>query len=470
MTTPHASPPQGPPATGSCPYSQPPSVYARPIPIHGPEFSADPRATYARLRALGPIAPVEIAPGVYGYITTTYRSALYLLRNTPEKFAKDPHHWAALRAGQVPADSPALMMMQPRDNALWMDGSPHARLRQSITDSLGLVDTHALETTVTRIADALIDGIAPQGHADLVRDFTAQLPMQVLFEMFGSPPDIGRRIVQALVKLFDTAQDAVQANAELEAACLELAHLKHSQPGVDVTSWLLAHPARLTDAEMIQQILLVVGAGTEPSTNLMSNALLLMIDDERFRGNVYAGVQPVGEALDHVLWEDPPMANYCPLYPRYPETYDGVQLQPGVPILVSFAAANSDPALAATADRRTGNRAHLAFSAGVHGCPAPDLARIISETAVERVLDRLPDLTLACPRDQLVRRPGTFHSGWVSLPVTFARTEPSAATTTGDTSWTPSAPPPAAPSFSTPPQPTSTPRPPASAPTAPQPW
>ncbi|MGJ5804994.1 hypothetical protein ACSCB1_38745 [Streptomyces europaeiscabiei] len=48
-----------------------------------------------------------------------------------------------------------------------------------------------------------------------MRDFAAQLPMQVLFEMFGSPPDIGRRIVQALVKLFDTAQDAVQANAEL---------------------------------------------------------------------------------------------------------------------------------------------------------------------------------------------------------------------------------------------------------------
>ncbi|WP_055522473.1 hypothetical protein [Streptomyces graminilatus] len=58
------------------------------------------------------------------------------------------------------------------------------------------------------------------------------------------------------------------------AACLELAHLKRRQPGADVTSWLLAHPARLTDAEMIQQILLVIGAGTEPSTNLLSNALL----------------------------------------------------------------------------------------------------------------------------------------------------------------------------------------------------
>ncbi|MEU6082589.1 cytochrome P450 [Streptomyces sp. NPDC047108] len=421
------------PRPTACPRgSSRPSESARPIPIHGPEFSADPRTTYDRLRAQGPIASVEIAPHVHGRITTTYRAALHLLRNTPGRFAKDPRNWQALREGRVPADSPALMMMQPRDNALWMDGSDHARLRESITGSLDLVDSHALADTVTRIADLLVDGFAADGEADLVRDFAAPLPMRVLISMFGSPPEVGRRIVHAIAKLFDTAQDAAEANAELEAACLELTHLKRRRPGADMTSWLLDHPARLTDAEMIQQILLVVGAGTEPSTDLISNALLLMIDDDQFGGNVHDGVQPVGEALDHVLWEDPPVANYCPLYPRNHETYEGIELEPGVPVLVSFAAANSDPALAAGRHLRGGNRAHLAFSAGVHGCPAPDLARVISETAVERLLDRLPDLTLACRRDQLTRRPGTFHSGWTALPVTFPPVAPSS----GETPWT----------------------------------
>lgn len=435
--------------------------------IHGPEFSADPHATYAELRVSGPIVPVEIDHGIYGYLTTTYRAALHLLRNNPDKFAKDPRNWAALRAGQVPEHAPAVSMMQPRENALWLDGMEHTRLRKSITDTLGLVDTHDLEATVTRIADTLIDAMAGRLECDLVADFCDPLPMQVLIDMFGCPPDLGRRLIIAIGKLFDAGADAAEASSEIAAACLELTHLKRQEPASDATSWLLAHPARLTDGEMIQQILLVVGAAATPSSNLIANALLLMINDPRFSGSVYEGVHSVGEAMDEVLWEDPPIANYSPLYARKAETYEGIRVEPGVPILVSFAAANADPALSAAAHRRAGNRAHLAFSAGVHGCPAPDLAGIITETAVERVLDRLPDLRLACDRKDLVRRPGTFHSGWTSLPVVHTSVVPSAASTPGATSWTPNSQRPAARSGSIPPRQTSIPRPPGSASTAP---
>ncbi len=311
------------------------------------------------------------------------------------------------------------MMMQPRQNALWLDGGAHTRLRSAITDSLEWVDTHALAASVARIADDLLTRLVTQERPDLVADFADALPMQVLIDMFGCPLDLGHAIVGAIAKLFDTTQDAAQANADLEAACLALTRLKRDHPGYDVTSWLVAHPARLTDEEMIQQILLVIGAGTTPCTNLIANALLLLITDDRFSGDVHTGVRPVSHALDQVLWEDPPISNYCPLYLREEHIYEGIRLLPGVPILVSFAAANSDPALAAGADRRAGNRAHLAFSAGIRACPAPDLARVISETAIERVLDRLPDLALNCSPSQLMRRPGTFHSGWTHLPVTF---------------------------------------------------
>ncbi len=428
MTYPPSVPPPGWAPAGACPYSAP-SSSAEPVALYGPEYEADPRAVYERLRAMGPVAPVRIAPGVDAQITTTYPAALYLLRNTPEKFAKDPDHWEALRSGQVPADSPARPMLQRRPNALWMDGPAHARLRQSLTDTLGRVGTHALAAAVTRIADMLIDAFALLGHADLVADYGGRLPTWVLIDMFGGPPDLSRRIVAALWKLFNVGYDAVQANQELEAACLELVRLKRHQPGMDVTSWLLDHPTGLTDDEMVQQMLLVFGAASQPCTNLISTALLLMLDDERFAGNVYDGVLPVSAALDDVLWEDPPVANYCPLYPLYPTTYENVPLQPGVPVLVSFVMANTDPRFAAYADRRAGNSAHLAFSAGVHGCAAPDLARIICETAVERILDRLPDLALARPRHQLPRQSGWFLSGWASVPVTFPPAPPVAAHT-----------------------------------------
>ena len=175
----------------------------RPLPIYGDAFTHDPHPTYAQARRMGPVAPVEIEPGVYGYMTTGYRSALYLLRNTPGLFAKDPRHWTAWRTGQIPETSPALAMMRHRENALWMDGPKHTRLRGSITDSLELVDTHALEASVAALAHTLIDAFAQRGYADLIADFAAPLPLKVLMAMFGCPEELGWRIVQALGMLFD---------------------------------------------------------------------------------------------------------------------------------------------------------------------------------------------------------------------------------------------------------------------------
>lgn len=98
-----------PQSAAQCPvrgHTPPPQ---RPLPIYGPAFDADPQATYRRLREQGPVVPVEISPGLFGYLAVTYQACVYLLRNTPSLFAKDPtDHWEALKTGQIPPDSPAL--------------------------------------------------------------------------------------------------------------------------------------------------------------------------------------------------------------------------------------------------------------------------------------------------------------------------------------------------------------------------
>ncbi|MQS06403.1 cytochrome P450 [Streptomyces alkaliphilus] len=409
------------PYTGAAAAPAPPGRHAARRPavpaLYGPRFHADPHAVYRDLRAMGPIAPVELSPGLNAMITTTYEAALHLLRHTPGTFRKDPQYWVALREGRVPEDSPALPMIMPRDNALWKDGLEHTRLRGAITASLARVDTHGLPALVEAIADALIDSFAADGTADLVAQYAAPLPMQVLLHMFGCPEDLGFTIVDAIARLFDTVSDAARANAELEAACLELARLKRAEPGDDVTSWMIAQPQRLTDAEMIQQILLVVGAGTTPSTNLIANTLHRLITDDEYAGDAYTGSRPITGVVERVLWEDPPVANYCPLYATTAIPYGGITIPPGVPVLVSFAMANTDPALDGM--RREDNRGHLAFSGGIRACPAQGLARLITQTAVTRLLDRLPDAEPVDPDAPASRRPPTFHSGLTTLPVAF---------------------------------------------------
>ncbi|MDX2862444.1 cytochrome P450 family protein [Streptomyces scabiei] len=396
--------------TPQCPVYAPTPPPEGPLRIFGPAFGADPHATYARLRAQAPVAPVEISPGVYGYLAVTHRAVIHLLRNNPSLFAKDPAHWAALQRGQVPADSPALMMMGPRNNALWKDGAEHLRLRAAMIHALDRIDTLALADSVAQIADQLLDTIAPLGQADLTAQYAGPLPMLTVIHQFHSPPALVEPIVESVSRVFAAGPDAVAANTVLEAACLELARLKRARPGADVISSLIQ--AGLSDEEMVQTLLLLFGAAAPPTTQYIASALLDIITDPQAAGSVHTGVRPVDEALEAVLWRTPPVANYSPLYARGRQLVQGVFVEPGYPILCSFAAANNDPDLLAgvTAGAFAGNRGHLAFSAGAHGCPSPGLARIIGRAAVERALDRLPKLTLTVPTTAVPTLPGPLYT------------------------------------------------------------
>ncbi|MDX6330694.1 MAG: hypothetical protein QOI83_3077 [Streptomycetaceae bacterium] len=424
--------------------------------LYGPEFAADPGATYARLRKHGSVTSVEIAPGVRASLVISYETALEVLRS-PERFSKDPRRWRALADGTVPADSPVVPMMMYRPNALWTDGDDHARLRGAITDSLARVDPNALRGYVEHSADTLIDRIGPKGEADLLGDYGAILPLLVFNRMFGCPPDIGEKLVFGMSGIFDADADSEKANMVLVEGVAELVSLKRKTPKADVTSWMMAHPAQLTDEEMMHQLVVLMGAGTEPQQNLICNGLRLLLSDDRFAGDLAGGSLPVEDALDEVLWTDPPIANYAVHYPLNDLTLDGTLLREGEPILISLAAANTDPGL--VADQRGGNRAHLAWSAGPHTCPAKSPARLIAAVAVEKLLDRLPDVQLATGVEQLEWRQGPFHRALAALPVRFPPITVRVATDTpsGVSEWNPSP----APSSSTPPAVTSTEREPA---------
>jgi cytochrome P450 len=384
-------------------------------PLYGPQFAADPAATYERLRKHGPAGPVELAPGVRAMLVTGYEAALEVLRS-PETYSKDSRRWRELADGTVPADSPVLPMMVYRPNALVSDGDEHHRLRGVITDSLGRVDPNALRSYVEQSADTLIDQFAPSGRADLLGDYAKILPLLVFNRLFGCPPDYGDQLVVGMTGIFDGVE-AEKANALVTRTMVDLVALKRATPGPDVTSWLMAHPARLSDEEIIHTLVLLMGAGTEPEQNLIANGLRLLLSDDRFAGSLSGGSLPVEDALDDVLWADPPMANYGVHFPVRDARLGDVRLPAGSPVVISFAAANTDPSLAS--DQRSGNCAHLAWSAGPHTCPAQSSARLIAAVAIEKLLDRLPDVALAVPVGDLMWRPGPFHRALTALPVHF---------------------------------------------------
>ncbi|MEV5829607.1 cytochrome P450 [Spirillospora sp. NPDC052242] len=384
--------------------------------LYGPEFARDPGAVYDRLRREhGELAPVELAPGAEATLVIGYDAALEVMRDTGT-FPRGGLEWQA----SLPPDCPVLPIFLDRPNTLSANGPVHARLRTAITDSLARVDTFALRGHVETSADRLIDAFAGKGEADLVADYARPLPLLVFNELFGCPTEIGDRLLRGMSGIFDGAYDgltAEEANVLLGKAARDLVALKRERPGADVTSWMMSHPAGLDDDEMAEQLTLLLGAGTEPEQNLVANGLRLLLSDDRFGGDLAGGSLPVEDALDEILWTDPPMANFGATYPRRDLNFRGHWLPAHLPVVISYAAATTDPSRASA--RQAGNRAHLAFAAGPHGCPAKGQARLIASLAIERLLDRLPDLELAVPPDELRWRPGPIHRALVELPVTF---------------------------------------------------
>lgn len=385
------------------------------VSLYSPGFAADPHAAYAWMRAHhGALAPVELAPGVPATLVLDYRTALQILHD-PDHFPADPRTWQA----GVPPSCPILPMVGWRPNALRSDGYEHTRYRRALTAALEPVDLYALHATVQQLAVQRIDRFCAAGAAELIADYALPLNFAVLNELVGCPADLGAELVGAFADMFDAADPAAAATVEarIGAALGELIAVKRRFPDEDIATRLCQHAVGLTDVEVAHQLVTIYSAGSEPGTNLLVNTLLLMLTDARFAAGLVGGGLQVRDAIEHVLALDPPLANYCLSYPRQPVLLHGVWLPAHQPVLISMAAANTDPAI--HADDRTGNRSHLAFSAGAHACPARTIAGQIAGDAVEQLLDALPDIRLAVPAAELEWRPGPFHRALGALPVTF---------------------------------------------------
>ncbi|MFK4688221.1 cytochrome P450 [Streptomyces pristinaespiralis] len=381
------------------------------IALYEAEFAADPHAAYAAMRlAHGPLVPVDLAPGVPATLVIGYDQARRVL-NDEVRFPADPRVWEQA----IPDTCPVRPMMEYRPNALRSAGPAHFRYRAANASALDAVDQHRLHALVQRVVAETIAEFRPVGRADLLAQFAWPLAFRILSALLGCPKEIGLRIADGMAKIFDGV-NAAAGNQMLAQAVSELVALRRSRPAEDVTSRLIADPARLDDTEMAHQLVTLYGAGIEPLTNLITNMLLKILTDEDFSATVHSAGASVREVLDTVLYRDPPLANYCITYPPQPVRLDGILLPAHQPVVISMAACNNDPALEGGG---SGDRAHLSWSTGPHACPARSLAYLIAETAVTHLLDALPEMDLDCPADDLTWRPGPFHRALTRLPVRF---------------------------------------------------
>ncbi|MFE3443859.1 cytochrome P450 [Nocardia sp. NPDC059180] len=389
------------------------------IPIYSEEFAADPHGAYRQMRRdYGPLVPIEMWPGVPATLVTKYRTAVRIL-NDPEHFPADPRAWQKT----APADIPIMPMVEYRPNALRTSGAEHNRYRGAMNDALSGIDLNTLRAMVENSAIPITNTFCEDGSADVLSQYVLPLVFSVLCQVLGCPQDIGEEVAAASAAMFDGV-DTETVNAQMGNALLELTAMKRSHPADDVTTRLVQHYAGLSDEEMVQQLVLLFAAGVEPPVNLIANTLVMMLSDPRFTSVDHSLPLSTRTALDEMLAIDPPMANYCITYPRQPILIEKVWLPANQPVIISMAACNNDPDI--NTGEFAGNGWNLAFSSGPHACPAHarPFSYLLAQDAIDQLLDALPELRLAVPKEQLVWRPGPFHRALTALPVVFPPSPP----------------------------------------------
>ncbi len=229
-------------------------------------------------------------------------------------------------------------MMGYRPNALFSDGAAHARLRRAVTDSLATVNEHQLIRQTQQSANYLISQFSTdiRGQAELMAEYAQPLPLLVFSDLFGCPPDIGDRVIAGISGIFEGTPGA---DVVLGGALTELIALKRRRPTDDLTTRLMDHPAQLSDEELLHQLVTLLSGGTAPLAATIGTSSALYLGEDWQVG------LPVEDAVSQTLWNYAPIANYAAHYPTHDVELGGRTIRANDPVLVSFAAANTDPRL-----------------------------------------------------------------------------------------------------------------------------
>lgn len=392
--------------------------------------AADLHGEVRRLRAMGDAVRVALPGDVPAWVITRHGTLQDLLSDP--RIAKDAKHWAALRDGTVPEGWPMIdFVMNP--GMTTADGSEHRRLRTLVSQAFTPRRIEEMRPRIDAVIQDLLDSCAEKapGPVDLRREFAYPLPMWVISDLLGLPAELHDQFRNLSASVSDSTTDRAETldtGRRLRELLAHLVEIKRSDPGDDLTSALITardDGDRLSEAELVGSLILLIVAGHNTTLNLLTNAVRALLTHPDQLEAATSGKVPWSDVVEEVMRWDAPVAHFPFRYATEDIPVGDVVIPRGDAILASYVAAGRDSEVygpsAAEFDTGRPTPRHLSFGYGPHFCIGAQLARMEAQSALSALFGRFPDLALASPVEELTPLPSFVSNSLESLPVTLGR-------------------------------------------------
>lgn len=383
------------------------------------EFYDDPYPTY---RALRENEPVKRLPSGTVFLTR-YDDLVTTYKNT-KSFSSDKKREFAPKYGDTP------LYEHHTTSLVFNDPPAHTRVRRLIMGALSPRAIAGMEPDIAKLVECLLDAIAAKGQCELIEDFAASIPIEVIGNLLDVPHeertplrDWSLAILGALepVVSLDVAARGNKAVTDFLAYLEMLVARRRRKPGNperDVLTRLIQgedNGERLTEKELLHNCIFLLNAGHETTTNLIGNGLVALHRNPDQKQRLIDNPDLIRTAVEEILRYESSnqLGNRIT---TEPVEFGGVMLEAGTSVTLCIGAANRDPAQFPDPESfdvaRTPNR-HLAFATGAHQCAGMALARLEGAIAISRFLARFPDYAVS---GQPVRGGRVRFRGFLSVP------------------------------------------------------
>ncbi|HEX6502073.1 MAG TPA: cytochrome P450 [Terriglobales bacterium] len=390
-----------------------------------PEVLADPYPLYHRLRDED---PVHWDPFLHAWVVTRYADVVHVLHHFSANRTPTPQQLSAMGLSAL---NPIAQVMVRQ--MLFLDPPDHTRLRALASAAFTPRRVECLRAHIQEIMDRLLDQVIVSGRMDVIADFASPAPAIVTAEMFGIP-------VQDHAQLKDWSADFAemlgnfQHNPDrfprvlrsVESMCSYFRSAMREQRNEPRDGLIQAMMAaevdgnRLTEEEIVANLIVTMVGGQETTTNLIGNGLLTLLRHPGEMNRLRSEPALIPSAVEELLRFESPSQHTARLAPDDVEL-GGRSLRKRQAVIAVMGAGNRDPERFPDPDRldlaRKDNR-HLAFGWAAHFCFGAALARLEGQIAFATILRRMPELRLDASAP-LVWRHNLGLRGLTALHVLF---------------------------------------------------